>query len=114
MSDKPLDVYVLYATDAEQRFIKIADDGCLAIFDDEASAKRAKRRNPCTDYEHVNYYSQKQVDKMQADNEAEVQRVRELAEKIRDIAIDSPASNYMQLIYRLACKQAKRAGGEHG
>lgn len=38
--------------------------------------------------------------------EAEVQRVRELAEKIRDIAIDSPASNNMQLIYRLACQQA--------
>lgn len=44
--------------------------------------------------------------------EAEVQRVRNLAEKIRDAAIDSPASNNMQLIYRLACKQAERAGGE--
>lgn len=112
MSDKPLDVYVLYATDTEQRFIKIAEDGFLAIFDDEASAKRAKRRNPDTDYKHVNYYSQKQVDTLLEQAEAEVKRVRNLAEKIRDIAIDSPASNNMQLIYRLACKRAEQAGGE--
>lgn len=47
---------------------------------------------------------------------ARVERVRELAEKIRDIAIDSPASNNMQLIYRLACHQAdelEKAGGDH-
>lgn len=46
---------------------------------------------------------------------AKLGRVRELAEKIRDIAIDSPASNNMQLIYRLACQQAdeiEKAGGE--
>lgn len=54
------------------------------------------------------------IEKQLEQAEAEVQRVRELAEKIRDIAIDSPASNNMQLIYRLACKQAERAGGGHG
>lgn len=46
-----------------------------------------------------------------AQAEAEVQRVRNLAEEIRDIAIESPASNNMQLIYRLACQQGERAGG---
>lgn len=79
MSDNPLDVYVLHATDMEQKFIKVADDGCLAIFDDEASAKRAKRRNPDTDYKQVNYYSQRQVDHMQdriAELEAELQAAR--------------------------------------
>jgi len=57
-----------------------------------------------------NYSAELQVDLNRA--LAKVERVRELAEKIRDIAIDSPASNNMQLIYRLACQQAERAGGE--
>lgn len=46
---------------------------------------------------------------------AKLGRVSELAEKIRYIAIDSPPSNNMQLIYRLACQQAdeiEKAGGE--
>lgn len=42
---------------------------------------------------------------------AELERLRELANRIRDIAVEAPASNNMQLIYRLACKQAERAGG---
>ena len=44
--------------------------------------------------------------KYNAELQSEMERVRDLAEKIRDIAIDSPASNNMQLIYRLACQQA--------
>lgn len=43
---------------------------------------------------------------------AELERVRDIAEQIRYIAIESPASNNMQLIYRLACQQAEKAGGE--
>ena len=58
-----------------------------------------------------NYNAELQADLDRA--QARLERVRELAEKIRDIAIDSPASNNMQLIYRLACKQAERAGGEN-
>jgi hypothetical protein len=51
-----------------------------------------------------NYSAELQVDLNRA--LAKVERVRELAEQIRYIAIDSPPSNNMQLIYRLACKQA--------
>ncbi len=64
---KPLDVYVLFAADA--KYIKIAEDGCLAIFEDEASAKIAKRSSPGSDYKHVNYYSQKQVDQLQSERD---------------------------------------------
>ncbi|RKR79226.1 hypothetical protein [Marinobacter nauticus] len=46
------------------------------------------------------------------ESQMEADRVKKLAEKIRDIAIDSPASNNMQLIYRLACQQAEHAGGD--
>jgi hypothetical protein len=62
MSDlKPLPVYVLHATDADKAYIKIYKDGCLGIFDDEISAKTAKRRYPGTDVTPVNYYTEKQV-----------------------------------------------------
>jgi hypothetical protein len=61
---KPLSAYVLFATDADQAYIKINDDGCLAIFEDELSAKTAKKKCPGTDFVQVNYYTEKQVEQL--------------------------------------------------
>jgi hypothetical protein len=67
MSDiKPLCAYVLFATDSDKEYIKINGDGCLAIFDDELSAKNAKKRCPHTDFKRVSYYTEKQVDQLKA------------------------------------------------
>jgi hypothetical protein len=63
---KPLSVYVLFATDADKKYIKINGDGCLAIFDDELSAETAKKKFPGTDFVQANYYTEKQVEHLKA------------------------------------------------
>jgi hypothetical protein len=62
----PLRVYVLFDAGADQQYIKMDDAGCLAIYDDELFAETAKKRCPESDFKPVNYYTEKQVDKLQA------------------------------------------------
>jgi hypothetical protein len=67
MSDmKPLCAYVLFATTADKKYIKIDNDGCLAIFEDKISAKTAKKLSPGSDFVKVNYYTEKQVEQLKA------------------------------------------------
>lgn len=83
----PLGVYVLYATDTDEKYIKIGQDGSLAIFDDEQSAKAVKLSHPKTDYKQVNYYSEKQVKKLYHQLEQAQSRVAELdAESVQAVA----------------------------
>lgn len=74
----PLSVCVLYATDSDEKYIKIGQDGSLAIFDDEQSAKAVKLSHPKTDYKQVNYYSENQVKKLYHQLEQAQARVVEL------------------------------------
>jgi hypothetical protein len=94
MSDmKPLCAYVLFATDAEKKYIKINGDGCLSIFDDELSAKAAKKKCHGTDFVKVNYYTEKQVKQLKARvAELEAQEtITQLAELMRGLEIPTVA-----------------------
>ena len=53
--------YVLHdATEGQKYIKKSVDDGCLAIFEGEEDAQRAKRRHPGTEYKRVDYYAAQQ------------------------------------------------------
>lgn len=50
--------YVLHDATGGRKYIKKdVDDGCLAIFEREEDAQRAKRRHPGTEYKRVDYYA---------------------------------------------------------
>jgi hypothetical protein len=76
---KPLSVYVLVATNADQKYIMIDADGCLAIFDNDIYAQIAKKRCPGAELLQANFYTEKQVEQLKA-------RVAELVTALQDAA----------------------------
>ena len=72
--------WVLFDAKADQRYIKkCIEDGTLAFFDNESDAKRAKLKNPGTDYKRVAYYTHEddgECARLLAENESLLRKLR--------------------------------------
>lgn len=65
-------VWVLYDATADKKYIKASDDGALAIFDNEAAARRARAMSKGSDYKRVDYYTTPQPAEQQPADSADV------------------------------------------
>ena len=54
---KSIKVWVLCANDADEKYIKVGLDGCLAIFDTKKAGNNAKGLTPNTDLHEKDYVS---------------------------------------------------------
>lgn len=89
--------YVLHdATEGQKYIKKDVDGGCLAIFEREDDAQRAKRRHPGTEYKRVDYYTAPQPS-------PDVSALVEALERIANLPLNSCST---ENDYRLSAAKA--------